>query len=213
MRNHPEKSQEAYAMNPTTLPRSKIFAILTAFAVLLSGCASMVVGAGASVGVAAVQERGIKGKFEDAKVEAKILDLYLNAGLKLTTKIGVEVYEGRVLLTGATIDTRLADQAVGMAWKVTGGKDVYNEIQLKRKSGASDYAQDTWITAQMKTKLAFDSDVLAINYVVETVNGTVYLIGIAQDKQELDRVIDHASGLKHVRKVVTHVRIKEKAPS
>ena len=200
-------------MNPTTLPRSKIFILMSAFAVLLSGCASMAVGAGASVGVAAVQERGIKGKFEDAKIEAKILDLYLNAGLKLTTKIGVEVYEGRVLLTGATINTRLADQAVGMAWKVTGVKDVYNEIQLNRTSGAADYAQDSWITTQMKSKLIFDGNVLAINYVVETVNGTVYLIGIAQDKQELDRVIDHASGLKHVRRVVTHVRIKEKAPS
>jgi len=174
----------------------------------LSGC-SAVVSAGATVGVAAVQERGIKGKANDIKIEALILDQYVRMGLKLTTTIGVEVYEGRVLLTGATTDSRLSDQAVKLAWKVDGVKEVLNEIQTTKNTSATDYAQDTWITAQLKSKLTFDIEILAINYVVETVNGTVYLIGVGQNQAEIDRAVQHATGIKYVRKVISHVRLKK----
>ncbi len=183
--------------------------ILVAATMALSGCAA-IVGAGATVGVAAVQERGIKGRAQDLRLEALVLDRFLNAGLKLTTTIGVEVYEGRVMLTGATKDTKLSDQAVKLAWQVDGVKEVINEIQVETGTTATNFAQDTWITTQLKSRLTFDKDVLAINYVVETVNGTVYLIGIAQDQPELERVIAHANGVKHVKNVISHVRLKKK---
>ena len=175
----------------------------------LSGCTA-VVGAGAGLGVAAVQERGIKGKTEDIRVEALVLQKFFNSGLKLTTAIGVEVYEGRVMLTGATKDTKLSDKAVRLAWQVNGVRDVINEIQLDRSATAIDFAKDAWITTQLKSNLTFDPDIMAINYVVETVKGTVYLIGVAQNKTELNTVIAHASAIKHVINVISHVRLKKK---
>jgi osmotically-inducible protein OsmY len=60
----------------------------------------------------------------------------------------------------------------------------------------------------LRTKLLFDRDVLAINYSVETVRHTVYLFGIAQDKQELDRVINYARNTEYVSRVVNHVLLK-----
>ena len=175
----------------------------------LSGCTA-VVGAGAGIGVAAVQERGIKGKTADIRLEALVLQKFLNAGLELTTAIGVEVYEGRVMLTGATKDNKLSDEAVRLAWQVNGVRDVINEIQLDRDSKAIDFAQDAWITTQLKSNLTFDPEIMAINYVVETVKGTVYLIGVAQNKMELNKVIAHASAIKHVINVISHVRLKKK---
>ena len=175
----------------------------------LSGCTA-VVGAGAGIGLAAVQERGIKGKADDIRLEALVLKKFLNAGLQLSTAIGVEVYEGRVMLTGATKDNKLSDQAVRLAWQVNGVRDVINEIQLDEDSTAIDLAQDAWITTQLKSNLTFDPDIMAINYVVETVKGTVYLIGVAQNKMELNKVIAHASAIKHVINVISHVRLKKK---
>ena len=49
----------------------------------------------------------------------------------------------------------------------------------------------------------------SINYSVETVDGTVYLMGIAQNGSELQRVQDHARNLAYVRKVVSYVRLKD----
>lgn len=195
-------------MQQIKISRIGIALVFLLASTLLSGCTA-VVGAGATVGVAAVQERGIKGKAQDIKTEAMILDQFVQAELKLTTTIGVEVYEGRVLLTGATTDTRLSDKAVKLTWKVDGVKEVLNEIQTTKNGTVADYAQDTWITAQLKSKMAFDKEILAINYVVETVNGTVYLIGIGQNQAEVDRVIQHANSVKFVRKVINHVRMKK----
>ena len=195
--------------SPGGQQRAGIMLFVMAAILGLSGCSAMI-GAGAGVSVAAVQERGIKGKTEDIRLQALVLNKFLNSGLKLTTAIGVEVYEGRVMLTGATKDNKLSDEAVRLAWQVSGVKDVINEIQLDRYSTATDFAQDAWITTQLKADLTFDPHIMAINYVVETVKGTVYLIGIAQNQAELDRVIVRASSIKHVTNVISHVRLKKK---
>ncbi|MDG2033715.1 MAG: BON domain-containing protein [Rhodospirillales bacterium] len=200
-------------MRKTLSPGGRRFAGVALFVMTatvgLSGCTALV-GAGAGVGVAAVQERGIKGRTQDLRLEALVLNRFLNAGLKLTATIGVEVYEGRVMLTGATKDTKLSDEAVKLAWQVNGVVDVINEIKFDKNATATDFAEDAWITTQLKSNLTFDMGIMAINYVVETVKGTVYLIGIAQNQRELDRVIAHASAIKHVINVISHVRLKKK---
>ena len=137
-----------------------------------------------------------------------LINQLVKAGFKLTSTIGAEVYEGRVLLTGASTETKITDQAVKLVWEVDGVKAVLNEIQVGKNSGISDIAQDSWITAQVKSKMTFDGDIFSINYVVETVNGTVYLIGIAQNEAEHKRAKQHAASVKFVRNVISHVRIK-----
>jgi osmotically-inducible protein OsmY len=173
----------------------------------LSGCA-LAVGAGAGVAGVAAEERGLRGRASDLQIEAQIVDAHIKDGLKMLTGIGVEVYEGRVLLTGATEDQALADRAVQIAWTVPGVQAVMNEIQLT-SSGAADFAHDAWISAQLSSKMTFDKDILSINYSVETVNRVVYLIGIAQNRDELDKVIAHANNIQYVTKVVSHVRLKQ----
>ena len=56
--------------------------------------------------------------------------------------------------------------------------------------------------------MTFDDNIFSINYVVETVNGTVYLIGIAQNSEEHNRAKQHAAQAKFVRNVISHVRVK-----
>ncbi len=189
--------------NPTLLIISLFF--LTP---LFSGCTTLV-GAGATLGVAAVQERGIKVRAEDLKIEALVIEQFIKTDLKLATTIGVEVYEGRVLLTGASKKTKITDTAIKLVWKINGIKEVINEIQVGRSSNVSSFAQDAWITAQIKSNMTFDTSIYSINYTIETVNSTVYLIGIAQNKIEHDRVKQHAAKIKFVQNVISHVRIKK----
>ncbi len=182
--------------------------MVMAAALALGGCAGVAVGAGATTGVAALQERGLEVAARDTRLEAEIIAQWLTHNDKLVTKLGVEVYEGRVLLTGAVDGEAMRVDAVRLTWKVAGIKDVLNEIQIVADSDFSDLARDTWLTTQLKSKLTFDQDVLAINYAVETVNGVVYLIGIAQNRAELERVVGHARDIEYVRNVISHVRVK-----
>ena len=98
--------------------------------------------------------------------------------------------------------------AVRIAWSVSDVKHVINEIQIS-PSPLTDLANDSWITTQLKTKMTLDKEILAINYSIETVGAVIYLIGIAQDQAELQKVINHARSIKYVKRVVDHVRIKE----
>ena len=199
-------------MRRVDIPRSVdlVSRILSCFALIamLCGCAGAFVGAGATAGVAASQERGIEGVARDTKLAVQIRAAYLEADAALATYIGIEVYERRALLTGLIETEGLRANAIRLAWAVNGVKDVLNEIQVKNGEGIVVFAYDSWITAQLQTKMTFDENILAINYSLETVNSVIYLIGIAQDQAELDRVIAHAQGIDRVRRVISHVRVK-----
>ncbi|MCP5366651.1 MAG: BON domain-containing protein [Hyphomicrobiales bacterium] len=182
-------------------------AVLAGAAAGLGGCAGAVVGGAAATGVAAYQERGISGVTKDLRVALSIREKWGRFDHTMPVKLGVEVYEGRALLTGAVTDEKFASDAVRLAWKAEGVKDVLNEIQIT-DTGVADYARDSWITTELTTKITLDKDVLAINYAIETVNQVIYLIGIAQDQAELDRVLAHARTIDYVKKIVNHVRVK-----
>jgi osmotically-inducible protein OsmY len=189
-------------------------AILTA--VSLSGCVGAAVGAGATVGVAAMDDRGVQGVARDAglatRVRGKWLNYDLETGDTLAVDGSVKVYNRRAMLTGTvkTEDTRAT--AVRLTWEVDGIEEVINELGVGDTS-LTDSAVDSWISAQLTTKLTFDKDVQAINYIIETENAVVYLIGTAQSQAELDRVTGHARAIGRVRDVVNHVRVKPAAPA
>jgi len=191
--------------------QKSITATLSVAAVLglsLQGCVGTVVGVGATAGTAAMEDRGLSGAADDTALRLRINALLSNKDERLWRKVGMQVYMGRVLLTG-TVDTpEMRAEAVKLAWTAEGVKEVINEIQLAGAAGASGFARDTWISTQLKSALLFDKQVSSINYSIETVAGTVYLIGLAQDQRELDRVMNHARGLSYVKKVVNYVQIK-----
>jgi osmotically-inducible protein OsmY len=174
----------------------------------LSGCVSMVVGSAASIGVAGMEERPLKVYAEDIAITAKIRYNLIEASEKFITSVGVAVYEGKALITGVVENEEIRAQALKLIWKTDGVKDVYNELQVG-DIRIRNMMKDGWVTAQLQSKITFDKDVLAINYSIETVSGTVYLIGIAKSQREVDRVIAHARSLGYVKRVISHVRIKK----
>ncbi len=173
----------------------------------------VVLGAGAGAGVAAYSERGVDGVARDLALGSRILDQYARHDHTFITKIGVDVYESRALLTGQVETEDQRADAVRLAWQVDGLADVINEIHVTSDGGILNTARDAWISTQMEAKLTFDKRVLGINYAVETVGGTVYLLGIAQDDAELERVINHARSIAYVQRIVSHVRVKEPMPT
>lgn len=177
----------------------------------LSACTpvGLAIGAGATIGTAATDERGISGSMQDLSINTQIQKSWLDHDFNLFRRLNLSVREGRVLITGfvATPEQRL--EAVRRAWKVSGVREVINEIELDPNDTAfDDTAHDTQIAAELKSKLTFDSNVYAVNYSIDVVRGTVYLIGVAQNQAELDRVILTARHIAYVRKIKQFVRIK-----
>ena len=178
------------------------------FLFLLTGCVEATIGAGSSVGLAALEERSARRIAEDIAIASNIRLNLINANKQFITGVGVEVFEARVLVTGVLSNERLLSEAVEIAWDVKGVENVLNEIQLG-KFGIRDLVTDSWISTQLTSKITFDRDILAINYKIETVNGIIYLIGLAQHTKELNKVFAHAKSIKSVKRVISHVRVKQ----
>jgi len=193
----------------TPLPPFLALALAAALIPPLAGCVEIAAGGAAAVTTAALEERGLKAAVNDNVIRARILDKWIDHSEEMTRKVDISVTEGRVLLTGIVPNQQMRLDAVRFAWQADGVKEIINEIQVDSSAGIGTFARDTWITTQLLSKLTFDKHVSSINYSVETVAGTVYLMGIAQDQAELNRVQNHARNLSHVRRVVTYVRLKD----
>lgn len=177
--------------------------------VLLSGCSlpGMVVGAVTGTGTAAIQERGIKGAATDLRIQTQINDLWWRYDVDAFAKLDMTINQGRVLLTGVVQDPEHRVEAVRLAWQPKGVEQVINEIRVAESKGVTGFAKDSWISAQLRTKITFDEEVSSINYSIDTVQGVVYLLGIAKHREELNRVIETARTIAGVSKVVSYVRI------
>jgi len=174
----------------------------------LSGCVVAAVGGAGAVGMGAAEERGFEASVDDAKIKADITSSYVDNGFTLFNEVTITVTEGRVVLTGSVEKTETRVDAVKLAWQSAGVRQVIDEIQVTKEAGFASATQDAWIANKLRTRLMFDGDVKNINYTVDVVNGVVYLMGIAQDKAELDRVIATARDISDVKKVVNHVVLK-----
>lgn len=195
-------------MNPRRI--SPVFAAAALLAVpALHGCVGLAVGAGAVGATAAVQERGFTGTVKDTVIRAKINERWLSYDADMFDDVGLQVNEGRVLLTGKVSEAQARLDAVRIAWEVDGVNEVINEIEIAKEGEGSTFLRDTSISAALKSRLLFDKEIASINYSVETVGRVIYLMGIAQSQEELDRVINHARNLSYVKGVVSHVRLKD----
>ena len=176
-----------------------------------SGCIPLLIGGGAETAAVVSQERSTGNAVDDAGILLKLKNLFASANKDagdMFLNVEIEVVEGRVLLTGNVDKPDSQIEAVKLAWKVEGVKEVINEIQINDKSGIWNYTKDLWISTQVKTRLIFGKDIRSINYSIITVNQVVYIMGIAQSEDELSRVTNVASTTSYVQRVVSYVRLK-----
>ncbi len=204
MANRRPSRAPAGGLNPTLLRVTVPIALLLA----LSSCVSATMTAAATGATVVAQERSVGDAIDDLTIRTTLNKLFLDESLSLYNRLSFSVVEGRVLLKGAVEKPEHRIRATQIAWRAAGVREVINEIQVTDQGGVVDYAKDTWISAQLKTKMMFATDVLSINYSVETVNGTIYLMGIAQNQKELDQVIALARDVPDVVEVVSHVIMK-----
>lgn len=193
-----------------SFPVLRLAGLVAVLLLSVSACTpvGVAVGAAATVGAAAADERGIRGSAEDARIAAEINHYWFQHDHVLYGQLGLQVNEGRALVTGVVPSPEARVDAVRLAWQAQGVREVLNEIQVTSET-TIDKGRDVWIANQLRGRLMFDSAIRNINFSVDVVNGIVYLIGIAQNQEEMDRVAGHARNLEHVRRVVNYIILRD----
>lgn len=175
----------------------------------LSGCGGAIIGGAATAGIGVAQERSVGNAIDDTAIATTLSAKLFDESFQLFRDVDLEVVEGRVLLTGKVEEQGPRLRAEELAWEIEGVREVANAIQVTTDGGIGSYASDVRISNQLRGKIIGDTNVLGINYSIETVGQIVYLIGIAQSQEELDRVVGHARSVRGVKRVESYVRLKD----
>ena len=186
-------------------------AILLISALSLSSCSpiGLAIGAGASLVTASQTEKGLKNSADDLRIKAEINHHLFQRDHRLFGAVKVSVENSRVLITGSVKKPKDRIEITKLSWKVSRVKEVINEAQVTSNSNVVDQAKDLLINKALQAQLLIDQEVKFINYSVDTVNGIVYVFGIARDQTELNKVISHARNTNYVENVISYVTIKD----
>ena len=141
------------------------------------------------------------------QIDDTLMQKNLIARLTLTQKkyflsIQVEVLDGRIFLTGKVDEPEEKIKITKFAWETKGVRSVKNAITIKGHSNFKSTAKDILITSQLRTALIFNKSIKSRNYTLETINKNIYIFGIAIDDEEKKEVINEASKIYDVKKVI-----------
>ena len=187
----------------------KNYLVIFTIFLFLSGCASAIVGGAATLSLAGVQERSIKDAAIDLEIELLIQDnMFREDTEKMFSAIDVIVIEQRVLLVGNVVNEKIRDKAAAIAWETNKVKEVLNEITINKNLNLVSSAKDARISLHLSGLLIGDSNISDINFSHSVSGQTIYIIGIAENDSELNNVLNHARTIQGVKKVVSHIILK-----
>jgi len=185
---------------------------LATFALLplyLSGCTATDLAYSVVVAAAANEKDQASGLVSsDAQIAIAIDRLLLDASQEIYANVDSEVRLGRVTLTGSvqTIEQRV--EVSRMVWYVDGILEIENAIDVL--SGAPS-KEDGDLALGIVTRLMDDPYISAKRYSIDVSDSKVYLVGLAKNQTELNRVIRHARAESDVRRIISFIRIKNTA--
>ena len=185
-----------------------IFLLTMSFS-LFSCAPGNILATGAGTGmIIAEGDRSLGTVVDDATIKINIAAKFINSDDNLFIDISTTVLEGRVLLTGLVDNQEIRIDAVRRVWAVEGINEVVNEIQIGNRSTFKEYAQDIWITTQVRGLAAKTIGLRSIAYNFETIKGKVYVVGITSRPQQLEDLLDIIKTIKGVTEIVNYVIVK-----
>jgi osmotically-inducible protein OsmY len=166
----------------------KLSAVL-GFAIVLQACAVS-------------DRRTIGSQIDDNSISIKANNaIEGNKTLDQKANINVYVYNGIVLLTGQAPNDEWVGVAGDLVRPVQGVRDVQNQIRVGNPISFTTKTRDSWITTRVKSLLAGDKQVSALNVRVFTENGEVFLMGLVS-AAEADKAVEIARHVDGVSRVI-----------
>lgn len=185
----------------TRFPVAPLAAALLASALLLSGCAPVLVGgAAAGAAVVATDRRTSGTQLEDKNISLKV-EYNVSQKFGDSARVNASTYEGVVLLTGEVASEAAKSQVGAIAQGVENVKKVVNQVTVGPVSSFSARSNDTWLGSKVRTELINTKYVPSGSINVTTDKGVVYLQGKVT-QAEGEYAANAAAGVSGVTRVV-----------
>jgi len=193
---------------PATIGPIRIAWVTALVLPALGGCVDVALATAGQVGVEAMRERGLGGAARDNDLRVAINRRWLDAGI-ITDNLYLQIWEGRVLVSGAVSDPVVRADAIQAAWQVEGVREVINEVDVIERYGMRGYVRDVRTVYDINARLLLARDIASINYSVDAVRGRVFLLGVARDAGEHERVLSVVRTVPGVTRIADYVLLRD----
>lgn len=174
---------------------------------LLSGCIELVAVSTIGTGYLLARDKTVAQSMTDGKILADISGRLMIQNLHgKYSRVNVNIYDGRVLLTGYVKGKGVVKQVMATSWKVKGVKEVINEMSTDVEEKRRNIPLDNIIASRLKTKLIVDHDIESLDINIDVYDRVVFLLGKVRNDQENRQVTEIASQIKGVKKVISHLQ-------
>jgi osmotically-inducible protein OsmY len=180
--------------------------ILLFLTFFLSSCVPATIVTSFTLGNLATREKTIANTKKDVEIEYIITSKLISKGI---FSINPLVEDGRVFLMGLVLqkDSPNVTEAIRISWEESGVIEVINEVQLIQDSDIAlpfSIIKDSAITLIANSRVSLLGGVKYSNYKFKTINSVVYVMGIAQNESELQKVSEAIANINMVKKVISH---------
>ena len=163
-------------------------------------------GSGVSI---AYDPRTVGMQIDDSIMQKNLIGRLTLTDKKYIINISVKVLDGNIYLSGKVNEPEEKLKIIKMAWETKGARSVQSTVTIKGKSNFKSTAKDILITSQLRTALVFNKLTKSSNYTIDTINGKIYVFGIAMTKNEKEKVISEAGQIHGVKDVIPSIYLVE----
>ena len=182
-----------------------LFLILFTFSCV--GTSSVgIFGSGVSV---AYDPRTVGMQIDDSILQKSLIGRLALNDKKYIIDVNAKILDGNIYLSGKVGEPEEKLKIIKMAWETKGVRSVQSTITIKGKSNFKSTAKDILISSQLKTALIFNKLTKASNYTIDTINGKIYIFGIAMTKKEKEKVISEANQIHGVEDIIPSIYLVE----
>ena len=101
--------------------------------------------------------------------------------------LNVKVIDGTAILSGRVEKAEDKLKMTKFAWETAGIKAVRNDIVVADETSFRQRAKDILISSQLSAALLINKKINSRNYNLETINGKIYIYGMARTSAEIGR--------------------------
>ena len=184
--------------------------ILIIFSFLLFSCVGSssvgLFGSGVSV---AYDPRTVGMQIDDSIMQKNLMGRLAFTDKKYIINLSTKVIDGNIFLSGKVDEPEEKLKIIKMAWETKGARSVQSAVIIKGQTNFKNTAKDVLITSQLRAALLFNKITKSSNYTIDTINGKIYIFGIAMTGDEKKKVISEANEIHGVKEVVPGILLVE----
>ena len=175
--------------------------------IALASCVETVVVGTAVVGTMVLADGSVVDLSQDGRIKSSVVKTLKEEKDDGYKNIEVNVFNAKIMLTGYVNDPSYKSKAVRKARSTKQDIEIIEEIMVFNHNYKPNSINDSWISSQISIKMKATRGIKSGNYEYNVLDGVVFIIGAAKNKDEIKKVADLVSKVKGVRKVVSYITI------